>query len=77
MTSSSWDLNRLEKILNIADLLWNALDMNNFYFIFWLYRDFVFFSFSFLLDDEEAYDIAVTWHVTWCDIIGLEGGGRI
>ena len=43
-------------------MLWNALDMNNFYFLFLLFSDFmgIFFSFSFLLDDEEAHDIAVT-----------------
>jgi len=43
----------------------------SFSFIFWLYRDFVFFFFSFLffLDNEEACDIAVTWRVTWCDVI--------
>ena len=62
-------------------LLWNAVDMNNFYFIFILFSDFIgilfSFSFSFLLNDEEVCDIAVTWHVTWCDVIGLEGGGRI
>jgi len=32
----------------------------SFSFIFCLYRDFVFFLFSFLLDNEEARDIAVT-----------------
>ena len=45
-------------------LLWDALDMNNFYFLFLLFSDFIgiLFSFSFLffLDDEEARDIAVT-----------------
>ena len=43
-------------------LLWNTLDMNNFYFLFLLFSDFIgiFFSFSFLLDDKEAYDTAVT-----------------
>jgi len=48
-------------------------------FIFWLYRNFVFFFFffSFLLDDEEVCDTAVTWHITWCDVIGLEDGERI
>jgi len=38
--------------------------MNNFYFLFLLFSDFIgiFFSFSFLflLDDEEARDITVT-----------------
>ena len=44
-------------------MLWDALDMNNFYFIF-LFSNFIgilfSFSFSFSLDDEEAYDTAVT-----------------
>jgi len=38
--------------------------MNNFYFLFLLFSDFIgilfFFSFLFFLDDEEARDIAVT-----------------
>jgi len=38
--------------------------MNNFYFYFLLFSDFIgilfSFSFSFLLDDEEARDIEVT-----------------
>jgi len=38
--------------------------MNNFYFLFLLFSDFIgiffFFFFSFLLDDKEAHDIAVT-----------------
>ena len=62
-------------------LLWDALDMNNFYFLFPLFSDFIgilfSFSFSFLLDDKEARDIKVTWQVTWCDIMGLEHDGRI
>jgi len=45
-------------------LLWDALNMNNFYFLFLLFSDFIgilfSFSFSFLLDDEEAHDIEVT-----------------
>ena len=43
-------------------LLWDALDMNNFYFLFLLSSDFIgiLFSFSFLLDNEEACDTAVT-----------------
>jgi len=44
------------------NMLWDAWDRNNFYFLFLLFSDFIgiFFSFSFLLDDEEARDIAVT-----------------
>jgi len=41
-------------------LLWDALNMNNFYFLFFLFFDFIGIFFSFLLDDEEAHDIAVT-----------------
>jgi len=53
--------------------------MNNFYFLLLLFSDFIeiLFSFSFILDDEEAGDTAVTWHVTWCDVIGLKDSGRI
>jgi len=38
------------------------LDMNNFYFLFLLFSDFIriLFSFSFLLDNEEARDKEVT-----------------
>ena len=55
------------------------LNINNFYFYFSLFSDFIliFFFFFFILYDEEACDIIVTWHVTWCDIIGLEHGGRV
>ena len=41
-------------------MLWDALDMNNFYFIFLLFSDFIGILFCFVLDDEEAHDIAVT-----------------
>ena len=45
-------------------MLWDALDMNNFYFLFLLFTDFIgilfSFSFSFLLDNEEACDTEVT-----------------
>jgi len=41
------------KAMSVAPvLLWDALDRNNFYFLFLL--------FYFLLDDEEARDITVT-----------------
>ena len=47
-----------------CSLLWDTWDMNNFYFLFLLFSDFIgfffFFFFSFLLDDKEACDIAVT-----------------
>jgi len=52
------------RITTLLYLLWDALDMNNFYFLFLLFSDFIeilfSFSFSFLLDDEEARDTAVT-----------------
>ena len=61
-------------------MLWNTLDTNIFLFLLSIFLDFIFLffwiSFSFI-DDEEAHDIAVTWLVTWCDIIGLEHGRRI
>ena len=45
-------------------MLWDALDMNNFYFLFLLFSDFIgilfSFSFSFLLDNKEACDKEVT-----------------
>ena len=47
-----------------------------FFYFFWLYRNFVFLFFSFR-DNEEVRDIAVTWHVTWYDIISLEHSGKI
>jgi len=55
------EIRRQEK-LNIV--LWDALDMNNFYFLFLLFSDFIgilfSFSFSFLLDNEKARNIEVT-----------------
>ena len=64
----------VKKLMEWYVVSWDTLDTKNFYFLlfFWLYRDFFF-----LLDDEEAHDIAVTWHVTWCDVISLEHGGKI
>ena len=64
----------LKPLLGI--MLWDTLNTNNFYFIFlilyWFYIDFIF-----LLDNEKTHDTAVTWQVTWCDIIGLEYDRRI
>ena len=37
-------------------VLWDAWNMNNFYFLFLLF----YFLFLFILNDEEARDIAVT-----------------
>jgi len=51
-------------LLNTRVVLWDTLDMNNFYFLFLLFSDFIgilfSFSFSFFLDKEEAHDTAVT-----------------
>ena len=41
-------------------LLWDALNINNFYFIFLLFSDFIEIFFFFLLDNEGAHDIKVT-----------------
>jgi len=68
----SSNLNIIEKYLKDSNnikhkgsmMLWDALDMNNFYFLFLLFSDFIgilfSFSFSFLLDNEDARDTAVT-----------------
>ena len=51
-----------------------------FLFYFLLFSDFIgiLFFFSFLFrDNKEARDIAVTWHVTWCDVISLEHSRKI
>jgi len=53
-----------------------------FFFFYLFFLILYFFSFEFLFlflfsDNEEAHDIAVTWHVTWCDVIGLEHSKRI
>jgi len=47
------------------------------YRMLWTLTIFILFYFIFILDNKEACDIAVTWQVTWCDVIGLECGGRI
>ena len=53
------------KILElVCYVLWDAWTLTIFIFIF-------------ILDNKEAHDTAVTWQVTWCDIIGLEHGRRI
>ena len=54
-----------DKTLKMVEyLLWDALDKNNFLFLFLLFSDFIgilfSFSFSFLLDNEEARDTEVT-----------------
>ena len=56
------------------ETLWTLTIFILFYFLFLILYWFCFF---FLLDDEEAHDTAVTWQVTWCNIIGLEHDRRI
>jgi len=62
-------------------ILWNAWDTNNFSFLLFNFSDFILilfcFLFDFILDNEEACDIAVTWHVTQYNVISLEHDGRI
>ena len=70
------DLINIEKVATFIDdvivrmeteeVLWDAWNMNNFYFSFLLFSDFIGFCFLFLfiLDDEEARDISVTRRVT-------------
>jgi len=56
-------------------MLW-TLTFFFFFYLFFLILYFFSFEFLFLfpfIDNEEACDIAVTW----CDVIGIEGGGRI
>ena len=65
---------------NGRTLLWNALDTNNFSFLLFNFSNFILILlslFDFLMNDKEAHDTAVTCHVTWCDIIGLEHNRRI
>ena len=80
------DLNPIKlSIANVSQmsysLLWDAWTLTIFIFLFFYFSDFIliffFFSFISLLDNEEAHDTTVTWHVTWCDVIGLEHGGRV
>ena len=58
-------------------LLWNALDTNIFLFLLSIFLDFIFLFLFLFSDDEEARDIAVTWHITWCDVIDLECSRKI
>ena len=53
-----------------------CLNTNNFIFLFFYFSDFILIFFSFI-DNKEAYDIVVTWSVTWYDVIGLEDGRKI
>ena len=69
---------------------YGTLNTNNFYFLLFYFILFYFFfffwfyfSFSFSLfyfagkTMKKACDKEVTWQITWCDVIGLEPGGRI
>ena len=59
----------------ISVVLWDALDMNNFYFlfsfIFWLYRNFVFFFFffSFRWWRGTWHCSHMTCHMMWCHLL--------
>jgi len=73
--------NNTMEVIKINDtfptlMLWNALDTNNFYFIWFYFSDFILILFCFLLDDEEARDTIVTWQITWYDVIGLKYSER-
>jgi len=60
-------------------MLW-TLTFFFFFYLFFLILYFFSFEFLFLFlfsNNEEAHDIAITWHVTWCDVIGLEHSKRI
>ena len=60
-------------------MLW-TLTFFFFFYLFFLILYFFSFEFLFLfsfINNKETCDIAVTWQVTWCDIIGLKHGGRI
>jgi len=63
-TETSTQSNKGYTTETLSILLWDALDRNHFYFLFLLFSDFIgnlfLFFFSFLLDDKEARDIAVT-----------------
>ena len=48
----------------------------SFIFYFYFFFSFIFIFLYFTLDDEEACDTAVIWHVTWGDVISLEYGRR-
>ena len=61
-------------------MLWDAWTIIILFFlsfIFWFYIDFLFLFLFFILDNKEACDTIVTWHVTWCDVISLEYSKRI
>ena len=65
---------------SIAIIVMGCWNTNNFYFyfllFFWFYIDFLFLFFLFWTM-KKACDTTVTWHVTWCNIIGLEHSKRI
>ena len=67
---SSYGLKYKSDGLIILLLLWDTLDMNNFYFpfffIFWLYRNFVFFFFSFGWWRGTWQGSYMTGHMMWC-----------
>ena len=61
-------------------LVIECFDTNIFLSFYLFFLILYFFSFEFLFsfsNEEEARDIAVTWHVTWCDVTSLEHDGRV
>ena len=61
---------------------YGTLSTNNFLFYFILFFLILLFFFFILFYFpgkmmKQARDKEVTWKVTWCDVIGLEGGRRI
>jgi len=70
----------LHECKRFNNLLWYMWELTFFFFFYLFFLILYFFSFDFLflfIDDEEVCDIAVTWQVTWCNIIGLEHSRRI
>ena len=70
-------------LFSISVLCYGTLWTLTFFFSFYLFFLILyFFSFEFLFlflfsDDEEACDVTVTWHVTWCNVISLEHSRKI
>ena len=74
------------RLETMCSLLWDTGTLTIFLFLFFYFFDFIlilflfFFSFLFIFlfwTMKKACDTAVTWHVTWCDVIGLEHSRRI
>ena len=69
------------KTFTVTDNLISVMKCFGHWQFFFYFSDFILilfcFVFVFLFDDEKTCDTAVTWYVTWCDVIGLEHDGRI